>query len=434
MRKGFLLVFAGFLAAAFMAASVSYAGTTEIVSVDSNGKPGNSGSNEPSISSDGRFVAFHSFADNLVPDDTNGMADVFIHDRQTGKTEIISKDSSGKLGNNHSDDPAISADGRFAAFHSGADNLVPGDTNGMADVFVHDKQTGATEIISKDSSGKLGNNHSDDPAISADGRFAAFRSGASNLVPGDKNGMTDIFVHDRQTGKTKLISKNSAGELGNNDSSEPAISANGRYVVFRSFASNLVKDDTNNKSDVFVHDIQTGKTKLISKDSAGILGNNDSSEPAISADGRYVAFRSWASNLVPGDTNGKSNIFVHDRKTGETKIISKGSDGKQAKGPSSLPSISADGRFVAFLSGAGNLVQGDTNGMDDAFVHDRQTGKTEIISVDSAGNQGKGGGCFIPVINADGRFVAFESEADNLVPGDTNGTTDVFVRVRGASQ
>ena len=376
MRKGFLLVFAGFLAAAFMAASVSYAGTTEIVSVDSNGKPGNSGSNEPSISSDGRFVAFHSFADNLVPDDTNGMADVFIHDRQTGKTEIISKDSSGKLGNNHSDDPAISADGRFAAF----------------------------------------------------------RSGASNLVPGDKNGMTDIFVHDRQTGKTKLISKNSAGELGNNDSSEPAISANGRYVVFRSFASNLVKDDTNNKSDVFVHDIQTGKTKLISKDSAGILGNNDSSEPAISADGRYVAFRSWASNLVPGDTNGKSNIFVHDRKTGETKIISKGSDGKQAKGPSSLPSISADGRFVAFLSGAGNLVQGDTNGMDDAFVHDRQTGKTEIISVDSAGNQGKGGGCFIPVINADGRFVAFESEADNLVPGDTNGTTDVFVRVRGASQ
>ncbi|MFA4829231.1 MAG: hypothetical protein WC594_08430 [Thermodesulfovibrionales bacterium] len=372
MRKVFLRVFAGLFAAAFMAASVSYAGTTEIVSVDSNGKLGNGNSDDPTISADGRYVAFSSAADNLVQGDTNGKSDIFVHDRQTGETKIISKDSNGKLGNNNSYVPAISADGRYVAFRSLAGNLVQGDTNGKSDIFVHDRQTGETIIISKDSSGKQGNNHSYEPAISADGRFVAFWSLASNLVPGDTNDKEDIFVHDRKTGETKIISKDSNGKPGNNFSRDPAISPNGRYV----------------------------------------------------------AFRSGASNLVPGDTNDKADIFVHDRQTGKTEIISKDSAGTQGTGPSSLPAISADGRFVAFESAANNLVPNDTNGETDAFVHDRQTGKTEIVSKDSTGIQGNGGRCFIPVISGDGRYVAFESDAGNLVPGDTNGKSDVFVRDR----
>ena len=314
MRKKILWVFAGFLAVTFMAASVSYAGKTEIVSKDSAGKLGNNYSNEPSISADGRYVAFRSFASNLVPGDTNDKSDIFVHDRQTGETIIVSKDSAGNLGNNHSNAPAISADGRFVAFQSVAGNLVPGDTNDKADVFVHDRKTGETIIISKDSTGILGNNDSAKPAVSANGRYVAFQSLDGNLVPGDTNSKSDIIIHDRKTGATKIISKDSKGKLGNSDSYEPAISANGRHVAFRSGASNLVPDDTNDQEDIFVHDRQTGKTEIVSKDSAGIQGNSGGCfVPAISNDGRYVAFESDASNLVPNDNNGKTDVFVRDR-------------------------------------------------------------------------------------------------------------------------
>ena len=431
MKKVFLRVFAGFLAAAFMAASVSYAGTTEIASKDSNSKPGNGNSNEPAISADGRYVAFESRAGNLVQGDTNDKMDIFIYDRQTGETNIISKDSSGMLGNNDSRKPSISADGRYVAFQSEAGNLSPDDINGRSDVFVHDRQTGKTKIISKNSSGTLGNGFSDKPAISADGRFVAFESEAGNLVPGDTNGMMDVFVHDRQTGKTKIISKNSKGKLGNNHSAQPAISADGRFVAFHSTADNLAPNDKNGMADIFIHDRQTGATKIISKSSAGKQGNGGSYIPVMSADGRYVAFESGADNLVKGDTNGKSDVFVHNRKTGVTEIISVDSNGKLGNNNSYEPSISDDGRYVAFASEADNLVPGDTNGKSDAFAHDRQTGKTKIVSVDSAGNQQNNGGlCSNPAVSKDGRYVAFESEAGNLVPGDTNGKSDVFVHDR----
>jgi Tol biopolymer transport system component len=215
--------------------------------------------------------------------------------------------------------------------------------------------------------------------------------------------------------------------LGNDASREPAISADGRFVAFQSGASNLVSGDANGKFDIFVHDRQTGKIKIISRNSAVKPGNDHSYEPAISADGRYVAFRSLASNLVPGDANGKADIFVHDRQTGRTSIISRNSNGKPSNGPSSLPANSAGGRYVAFESDASNLVPSDANGKADGFVHDRKTGKTSIISVNSDGIQANIGGCIVPAISNDGRYVAFESESDNLVPGDDNGMTDVFV-------
>ncbi len=289
---------------------------------------------------------------------------------------------------------------------------------------------GTTVLVSVDSTGKLGNNHSYEPAISGDGRYVAFWSSASNLVPGDTNGMPDIFVHDRQTGETTLISKSSAGIPGNNDSYLPTISADGRYVAFHSFGNNLAPGDTNGKANIFIHDRQTGETTLISKNSSGIPGNGDSSEPAVSGNGRFVAFWSFADNLVPDDTNGKSDIFIHDRETGETKIISKSIAGQLGDNDSNQPSISDDGLYVAFASKAGNLILGDVNKRADAFVHDSKTGVMKIVSKNSIGKPGNGGGCIVPAISADGRYVAFESEAEDLVSSDTNNKSDVFVHDR----
>jgi Tol biopolymer transport system component len=235
-------------------------GTTERVSVDSAGGQGNSFSaNEPAISADGRFIAFEAGATNLVVDDTNGARDIFVHDRQTGITERVSVDSAGNEGNNDSGGGAITADGRYVAFGSGASNLIPDDTNDASDIFVHDRQTGITERVSVDSAGSEANagsgGGSRSTAISADGRFIAFESGATNLISDDTNSASDIFVHDRQTGITERVSVDSAGNEGNHDSEWFDISADGRFVAFQSYASNLVPDDTNGNYDIFVHDL-----------------------------------------------------------------------------------------------------------------------------------------------------------------------------------
>jgi len=301
------------VAAAYLAGGGAWAATTDRVSVDSSGVQENDSSWGASISADGRFVAFESDASNLVPGDTNGCEDIFVHDRQTGATERVSVDSSGVQGYELSESASISADGSYVAFESDASNLVPGDTNGREDIFVHDRQTGATERVSIASSGAQGNSGSYDPSISADGRLVAFYSYASYLVPGDTNGCHDVFVHDRQTGATERVSVDSSGVQGNGSSYSPSISADGRFVAFISGASNLVPWDTNGLDDIFVHDRQTGATERVSVDSIGVQGNDYSWAQAISADGRYVAFESGATNLVPGDTNGTIDIFVRDR-------------------------------------------------------------------------------------------------------------------------
>jgi Tol biopolymer transport system component len=404
-------------------------GITERVSVASDGTESNGYSTYPSISAYGRYVAFSSEASNLVPGDTNDTWDIFVHDRQTGITTRVSVASDGTQGNGWSKKQSISADGRYVAFHSLADNLVPGDTNNTEDVFVHDRQTGLTTRVSVASDGTQGNYISELGSISADGRYVAFSSWARNLVPGDTNSKGDIFVHDRQTGTTTRVSVASDGTQGNSDSWYSLISADGRYVAFSSWASNLVPDDTNNYQDVFVHDRQTGLTARVSVASDGTQGNYDSESRSISADGRYVAFESWASNLVPGDTNGSQDVFVHDRQTGITTRVSVASDGTQGNGESYEPSISADGRYIAFESGASNLVPGDTNGFRDIFVHDQQMGITTRVSVASDGTQGNdsSGGASI---SADGRYVALHSWASNLVSGDTNNAYDIFLHDR----
>ncbi len=403
--------------------------TTTRVSVATNGAQGNDHSRtwNRAISADGRFVAFTSFATNMVPGDTNGVWDVFVHDRDTGATTKVSVATDGTQANATCGFPAISADGRYVAFDSSASNLVPSDTNGTRDVFVHDRDTGATTRVSVASDGTQGNDESGIAAISADGRYIAFWSEASNLVPGDTNGEGDIFIRDRDTGATTRVSVASGGTQGDDYSSNPTMSGDGRYIAFTSGASNLVPEDTNGEADVFIHDRDTGATTRVSVASGGTQGNGGSYVPAVSGDGRYVAFYSEASNLVPGDTNNTKDVFVHDRDTGATTRVSVASNGRQGNYWSDSPAISGDGRYVGFVSSATNLVTGDTNHRPDAFIHDRDTGATTRVNVASSGAQA-GRGSDEPAISSDGRSVAFSSDAGNLVPGDTNGKFDVFVR------
>ena len=409
------------------------------ISVDSSGTQGNGNSADPVISTNGFYIAFRSLAANLVAGDTNAMDDVFVHDLQTSETTRVSVDSSGNEGNGGSYYPAISADGRYVAFYSFATDLVAGDSNNAADIFVRDRQTNQTTRVSVDSSSIQGNGDSYDPVISADGRYVAFYSWATNLVPGDTNTTADIFVRDRQTNQTTRVSVDSGESEGNNYSYSPAISADGRYVAYYSSATNLVPGDTNAALDIFVRDRQAGVTTRASVDSSGNEGNSSSNSAAISADGRYVAFRSWASNLVPGDGNIALDIFVHDRQAGTTSLVSVGPSGNEGNGNSYDPAISADGRYIGFYSAATNLVFGDTNATEDMFVHDRQTNKTTRVSVDASGNQGNkssydpavgpdGRYVAFPAISADGSYVAFYSSATNLVAGDTNNRWDIFIR------
>jgi Tol biopolymer transport system component len=403
--------------AVLMLAAGAFAGTTEIVSVSSSGNQGDSFSTFPSISADGRYVAFESNATNLSPE-TAPLLSVFVHDLATGITEMVSAEATSRDLNYAA---AISADGRHVAYTYWG----PGGFGGVATILVHDRVTGLTEPASVDSSGVQANDYSTNASISADGRYVAFESDATNLVAGDANLTRDIFVRDRAAGLTERVSVDSSGNEAVGASYAPSISADGRYVAFESDAANLVPGDTNNVSDIFVHDRATGSTERVSVDSNGNQGNGPSGISSISADGRYVAFESTASNLVPGDTNNVSDIFVHDRATGLTERVSVDSNGVQAGGASYTPSISADGMQVAFESTAANLVPGDTNGFGDVFVHDRATGSTERVSVANGGVQSDGNSANAS-ISADGK-VAFSSFATNLVPGDTNGFGDVFV-------
>jgi Tol biopolymer transport system component len=314
------------------------------------------------ISADGRYVLFTSEASNLVNGDTNGERDAFVHDRQTGQTSRVSVASNGSQANGGTSFGSMSGNGRYVVFSTRASNLVNNDTNNWFDIFVHDRQTGQTSRVSVASDGSQGNDNSDYPSISTNGRYVAFESYASNLVDNDTNGAPDIFVHDRQTQQTNLISIAYDGNPANAGSYEPSISGDGRYVAFSSLASNLVNDnDTNNVLDVFVYDRQITQTSRVSVDLNGNPVPGGSASPSISADGRYVAFSSNASNLVAGDTNNHEDIFVRDLQTSQTHLISLSYDDHQAEGHSYYPKISPDGQYIAFWSHANNLVVDDNN-------------------------------------------------------------------------
>jgi VCBS repeat-containing protein len=486
------------------------------------------------LSSNGRYVVYASFSDNIVDGDANKSADVFVRDTLTGTTTLVSQNTASEQGNADSLSASISVDGRYVVFQSDANNLVAGDTNNAADIFVRDLQTGTTTLVSAGIGGAPADGDSLNPSISADGRYVTFQSFADNLTSGDQNGKEDVFVRDLQTGSTTLVSTGDDG-VANGDSFRPTISANGQTIAFESNATNLTPDgstglfeynlanqtttkiassslgssgsamltvsalsqispllefavstnpserlasdilyvnpDTHNTSiipsfqtaqyavsshhismvidndneqpvllldltsyaqDQFVGQLttidpttQTSQMRSVvatlSSDQTNSLG---AAAPALSADGRYVAFASSSDSLVSGDTNHASDVFLFDATTGTTTLVSQGAFGQGNQGSSS-PAISDDGRYVVFESSADNLVLGDTNGVSDIFVRDIVTGTTALISKSAQGQADLGS--FTPSISPDGKTISFLSDATNLVSNDSNGTRDVFV-------
>lgn len=401
----------------FTERTMSGPGLTEMVSVNDEGVPGDEGSLSTSISADGRVAAYASTATNLVPGSFDGLRHVYVRDRDARLTTRVSVAGDGRVGNAESFNPSLSHDGRFVAFSSEASNLVPDDTNGDLDAFVHDRVSGKTSRVSLTHEGTEIDGDSfinlNVSAISADGRYVAFSSLGRNVAPADTNRVLDVFVRDRVEGTTELISRSSLGEVGNDHSFSAAISADGRFVAFGSFASNLVQGDTNSVRDVFVYDRVTGLTTRASVASNGEEGNAPSFVSSISGDGGLIGFFSDASNLASADTNGVRDVFVHDCLSGLTTRVSVSSGGEQGNGVASGGSISADGRYVAFDSAASNLVNDDANDRVDVFVHDRFASTTTLESVTTDGAQGTSGS-LLAQISAGGRHVVFVSVAANL--------------------
>ncbi len=408
---------------------------TERVSISTGGDQGNDASGNGfdrklAISADGRFVAFTSFASNLVAGDTNGHKDVFLRDRLLGTTVRCSVGDGGQQSNGRSDGAAVSDDGRWVAYFSEAANLAAGDGNGVSDVFLFDAQAGTSQLVSSSVFGGAGNSTSSSPTMTEDGHWICFWSGASDLVGSDTNGAGDVFVFDRTTGVTFLASAHTTSGQGNGNSRTPHISRTGKFVTFASYATNFVGGDTNGLQDVFLKDLSNGTIWRV--DNGGVGFDGASHVPVVAPGGQYVAYASDATDVVPGDTNGVRDVFLYDRFTAASQRVSVSTAGDQADGPSDDPDISSDGVWVAFESAASNLIPDDTNGWSDVFLRQRQYGWTERISRRNKGGQANSASYF-GVVCADGRYTAFLSAASNLVPKDNNGVYDVFVRDRGLS-
>lgn len=328
-----------------------------------------------------------------------------------GEVTRVSVASTGAQGNDMSRWPQISGDGNYVVFESYASNLVSDDTNGEPDIFVRNRQTGLTERVSVADDESQANSWSEsDIAISADGRYVAFASMASNLVSGDTNGIMDVFVRDRLLGQTRRVSVDSSGAQASGDEWSSfgglAISADGRLAVYTSNVANLVSGDTNGVEDVFVHDLQTGATTRLSVSSSGEQANDYSVSGDISEDGHLIVFTSKASNLISNDTNNVSDVFIHNLWTGETRRISVSSSGEQGDRYSAGGDISANGRYVAFSSEAQNLAPGYEI-WKHVYVHNLETGETTRVSVWPDGYP-MVGWAEAPTISGDGRYVAFE--------------------------
>jgi len=441
-----------------------------LASLSTAGVQANAASAGGSLSANGRYLGFDSYASNLVAGDRNGTVDVFVRDRQASalavaSTNKVKSTAAGSLDTFDDPDagcdlgaPSISADGRYVAFVSTSPDLVAGQplVNNVPYAYLRDRQTAKTVqlapqnstdrvVISADASTvALWANCVGSPeiidrltgatepvpgdgyslALSSDGRFVSFTSFASNVVPGDTNGWEDVFVLDRQSHHVERVSVSSAGVQGNSSSFEPSISADGRYVLFVSEATNLVPGgNSNNITEVFVRDRNTGQTERVSVDSSGREANDFSDFAAISPDGRYAAFTTAASNLVPGDTNGVWDVFVKDRQTGRIERVSVDSNGVQGNDYSSRPSFSADGRYVAFISSATNLVP-NYSGNPALFIHDRQSGLTQGLLTDPKTQNAITPYItyeYSPSMSADQRLVPFETD-DSLVKTDLNGS------------
>lgn len=422
-RKSWL--FGALLASAFsLAYSSSLFAKTDRISVASDGTEGNSHSRYPRMSGDGRFVVFHSSASNLVPGDANGLPDVFLYDTQSKKITRISVGWDGKESDGWSENAVISEDGRYVAFSSSATNLVKGDSNGTTDIFRYEIATKKIERVSLAQDGLEANDWSRIPGLSEDGEKIIFTSSASNLVPNDTNDVPDIFVRDMKLGTTTRVSVASDGTEGNGWSYcySPQLVGKGNLAIFASGAGNLVPGDTNKTDDVFVHDLTTRTTRRVSIATDGTEGNSSSYFPSASRDGRFVVFESYTNNLVPGGERG--NILVRDLLLNTTSQASVSNEGEEIAGSSAFePAISKDGRYVVFakFKGERGTLSRDRSNI---YIRDLLGQKTyRIPALDGAfANEYSA----YPAINGDGKWIAFESIADNLILGDSNKAVDLF--------
>lgn len=381
------------------------------------------------VSTDGRFVLFRSIDSNLLGDDSNNVIDIFVSNAVTGATTRVSLGRDGTQANGMSVHHGISGDGRFVAFSSEASNLVDQDANGCSDIFLRDLRTGRTELITRGVDGSAANGPSWYPPISDDARYVAFASDATNLVEGDHNQVGDIFLHDRTLGRTMRVTMGHDGTEANGQSTYPSISASGKFIVFTSSASNLVPGDRNGVDDVFRYDRDTREITRVSvcNDGRESDGPSYNYTNAVTTDGGSVVFVSRASNLGAGDDNAAFDVFLRDLRSSETLRISETAEHRSGNGQSLHATISAlNGRYIAFHSDASNLVAGDTNAADDIFVYDRSTASLRRISVGASGLQANAGS-YRSSLSGTGSTLTFSSDASNLAPGDANGRTDVFV-------
>ena len=432
------------LAACALAAPANAAtATTTLVSVSDHGVQGDLSSSRPSISADGRYVAFASGSDTLIDLDHPGNEEIFVKDTQTGSMQRLTVPISGDEANGDSFSPSISADGRFVAYASYASNLVTGDTNGEADVFVYDLIQGGTTRVSTGLNGIGGGAK---PSISADGGLVAFSSGASDIVAGDTNNSTDVFVWNRSTHASVRVSVGPHGvqsdtpvpgaphQGGRRDNEQPMISADGSTVAFTSYATNLVPGDTNARGDVFVNNLRTHVTSRVSLKAGGgqsvaggIDGDVGSFDPSISANGQVVAFGSYETDLTATAPVSARNWYVYNGATRRTVFAESTVSGGSGTLGASDGQISPDGGSVVFTSADSNVVAGDTNGQQDVFVRSLSSRASKLVSVSTDGTQSNGFS-YTGTAASGGKSVAFVSAGSTLVAGDTNGQADVFVR------
>jgi Tol biopolymer transport system component len=418
------------IAIAFILSSAAVvAADTTLISRSSQKSQSNGASGEPATSETGQFVAFRSSATNLDSERCdNGVNHIFVSDWNTGTIRCVSLNSNGREGDQDSLAPSISADGQFIAFTSTATNLTGNKCdNGFSHVYVRDRTTGTTRCVSVNSNGHEGNQHSHAPSISADGTLIAFDSSATNLA-GDKcdNGFNHVFVHDLTAGTIQCVSVRSGGDEGNGDSFDPSISADGRVVVFQSTATNLADRCSNGNSHIYLHNLVTGETSCISVNNDGKQSNGNSALARISGDGRFVSFQSNPTNFTARCSNGFIHIFVRDTLAERTTCASIDNHGNEGNQDSVQPSISSDGRFVAFSSAASNLTGNRcTAGNLQVFVRDRADETTKCASLGPKNVEGNSES-INPSISANGTLVTFESDSNNLVKKDTNGLRDVF--------
>jgi Tol biopolymer transport system component len=396
--------------------------TTVLVSKAPDGTPANAVSVFPQITPDGRYVVFTSVANNLGPPDISFGTDAYVWDRQLNTMDLVSLDYLGMQTNQSVGASAITPDGRFVMM-STAGKLAPEDNNyPFKDAYLRDRLLRTTVLVSKklDGSGVK----ADDCGgadLSDDGRFVIFLTRSTEFGGRDTDDDMDVYWRDVQTGLVKRVSVSSNGVQGHGNTYYPQLSGDGRFVFYESIASNLVRGDANQTWDVFGHDVLTGRTMLVDRDSSGAQANGPCDEISVTPDGRYVAFMSKATNLDPvHDLNGTWDIYWRDNLTGQVMLCSRTPSGFAGNGccgvgGSGYPSISANGRYVAFHSYSSDLIPFDATGpyIPDVYRFDTVTGQVMLVSQSSAGIQANGYG-FEPEISGDGGAVVYESDATNL--------------------